>query len=95
MSDREKPKAQGDELDKVNLANENKEPRPMFLSASLTAELKYEILTLPVRIRDVFAWTYAKITGLGLQLVTHKLNIKEGTKPVKQAPRHFRPEMEI
>lgn len=29
------------------------------------------------------------------QLVTHKLNIKEGTKPVKQAPRHFIPKLEI
>lgn len=29
------------------------------------------------------------------QLVTHKLNIREGCKPIKQAPRNFRPELEV
>lgn len=33
--------------------------------------------------------------GLDLQLVTHKLNIKEGTKLVKETPWHFWPELEI
>lgn len=32
---------------------------------------------------------------LDLRLVTHKLNVKVGTTPVKQAPRYFRPELEI
>lgn len=35
------------------------------------------------------------MSSLGSRLVTHKLIIKEGTKPVKQAPRNFRPESEI
>lgn len=45
--DIEKPKDQGDELVEVNLASENEESRVVFLSASLTTELKDEILTLP------------------------------------------------
>lgn len=44
--DVKKPKDQGDELVEVNLAGENKEPRPVFLSRSSTTELKDGILAL-------------------------------------------------
>lgn len=67
----------------------------MFLSASLTSELKDEILALLGEFRNVFAWTYAEMPVLDSKLVIHKLNIKEGTKPMKQAPRHFRSGLEI
>lgn len=30
-----------------------------------------------------------------MQLVMHKLNIKEGTRPVKQAPKNFKPNLEV
>lgn len=30
-----------------------------------------------------------------MHLVIHKLKIKEGTKPVKHAPRHFLPKLEV
>lgn len=33
--------------------------------------------------------------GLDPQLVSHKLKIKEGCKLVKQAPRNFKPELEV
>lgn len=33
--------------------------------------------------------------GLDSRLVTYKFNIKEETKSVKQAPRHFLPELEV
>lgn len=42
----EKPKSQGDELVEVNLADENEEPRPIFLSTCLLDELKDKILAL-------------------------------------------------
>lgn len=93
--DREKPKDLSDELVEVNLADKDEEPRPVFLSSRLTTELRDEILALVREFRDAFSWTYGEISGLDSRLVTHKLNIKNGTKPVKQAPRHFRPELEI
>lgn len=45
--------------------------------------------------KDVIAWTYAQMVGLDPQLLTHKLNIKEGCKLVKQAPRNFRQELQV
>lgn len=79
----------------MNLVGQNKELRLVFLRGSLTPELNQEIPALLGEFGDVFAWTYAEMPGLDLHLVTHKLNIKEGTKSVKQASRHFRPELEI
>lgn len=67
----------------------------MFLSASLTTELQDGVLALLREYQDVFAWTYGEMPRLDLRLVTHKLNVKVGTTPVKQAPRYFRPELEI
>lgn len=91
----EKPKSQGDELVEINLASENEEPRPIFLSTCLSDDLKNRILALIQEFRGVFAWTYGEMSGLDSRLVTHKLSIKERTKPVKQAPRNFRPELQI
>lgn len=79
----EKPKSQGDELVEVNVAGENEELRPIFLSTHLSDELKSKMLALLREFRDVFAWTYGENPGLDSRLVTHKLNIKEGTKLVK------------
>lgn len=93
--DRELPEDQGDELVEVNLAGENEEPRLVFLSASLISELKDRILALLREFWDVFAWIYGEMPGLDSRVVTHKHNIKEGTTPLKQLPRHFRPELEI
>lgn len=80
---REKLKDQGNELVEANFAGKKEEPRPVFLSASLNTDMKQEILAPLLEFRDVFAWTYAEMLGLNLQLVTHKLSIKGGTKPVK------------
>lgn len=76
-----------DELVEVNLTGENEKPRLVFLSASLTTELKDGVLALLREYQDVFAWTYGEMPRLELRLVTHKLNVKVGTTPVKQAPR--------
>lgn len=56
--------------------------------------MKEQVLQLLKDFKDVFAWTYAQMQGLDPQLVSHKLNIKEGSKLVKQAPRNFRLELE-
>lgn len=94
-NDMERPKSQDDELVKINLTDESEEPRPIFLSISLPDDQRSKILEHILEFRDVFTWTYGKMPGLDSRLVPHKLNIKEGTKPVKQAPRNFRHELEI
>lgn len=51
--------------------------------------MKKQVLQLLKEFKDVFAWTYVQMRGLDPQLVSHKLNIKEGCNPVKQVLRDF------
>lgn len=65
------------------------------MSASLSNELRQTLLDLLRKFKDVFAWTYVEMPGLDLQLVTHKLNMKEGTKTIKQSLRNPWPELAV
>ena len=42
---------------------------------------------------DSFAEDFDEMSGLSRELVEHRLPIKFGTKPIKQAPRRFAPEI--
>ena len=44
--------------------------------------------------KDVFAWTYTEMPGLNPAVAMHFLHIAKGKKPIKQAPRKYRPELE-
>jgi hypothetical protein len=41
---------------------------------------------------DVFAWKPSDMKGVRREVAEHKLNIKPGSKPVKQCLRHFNDE---
>jgi len=43
--------------------------------------------------KDCFAWEYYEIPGLDRKLVEHRLPIKPGYRPFKQAPRRIKPEV--
>ncbi|KAK4394187.1 hypothetical protein Sango_1889500 [Sesamum angolense] len=43
--------------------------------------------------KDVFAWSYKKMTGLDPKIVLHHLSVKKEARPVKQCQRRFRPEL--
>lgn len=74
----EKPRDKDKELVDVTLTTKDNEPKPIFMSANLSVELKQVILSLIWEFKDVVAWNYAELSGLDLQLVSHKLNRKEG-----------------
>ncbi|CAL8153039.1 unnamed protein product [Prunus armeniaca] len=73
-------------LQEINLGTEE-DPRPTFINALLEGPLKNEIIALLHDFRDCFAWHYHEMPGLDRKLVEHKLPIKEGYLPVKQARR--------
>lgn len=79
----------------INLTEEGKKVQPIFFSASLLVETRQAILDLSQELKDGFTWTYAEMPRLDLQLVTHKLNNKEGTRVVKQISRNFKLELEV
>ncbi|KAL0453899.1 UNVERIFIED_CONTAM: hypothetical protein Slati_1368000 [Sesamum latifolium] len=43
--------------------------------------------------KDVFVWSYKKISGLDPNVAVHHLSVKKGARPVKQGQRRFRPEL--
>ena len=77
-----------DPLQEINLGTEE-DPRPTFISTLLKEPLKSELMALLQEFRDCFAWLYHEMPGLDRQLVEHKLPIKDGYLPVKQARRRM------
>lgn len=69
--------------------------QPIFVSAGLPTKLSSALFNLLQKFKDVFMWSYAKMPWLDPQLVKHRVNIKERAKPVKQAPKNFRPKLEV
>ncbi|CAL9006236.1 unnamed protein product, partial [Prunus brigantina] len=74
---------------------QKEDPRPTFISALLKEPLKSEIIALLQDFRDYFAWHYHEMPGLDRILVEHKLPIKEGYLPIKQARRRISMEAEL
>ncbi|XP_070022285.1 uncharacterized protein [Nicotiana sylvestris] len=81
-----------DTLKEVNFGTDE-EPRPTYLSALLEADEERTYIELLKEFRDVFAWSYKEIPGLDTKVAVHHLAVKNGARPVKQAQRHFRPDL--
>ena len=69
-------------------------PRPIQLSGLLEAGDWAKIVNLLHEFKDCFAWYYIEIPRLDPNLVEHRMPIKEGYRPVKQAPRKMSKEIE-
>ena len=54
-------------------------------------EYKQELIDLLKEFKDCFAWEYYEMPGLDRSIVEHRLPIKPGYRPFKQAPRRFYP----
>ncbi|KAL0402726.1 UNVERIFIED_CONTAM: hypothetical protein Slati_4302500 [Sesamum latifolium] len=69
-------KATVDELREVNLGN-TEDPRPIYMSASLTQEEEGAYITLLHEFKDVFAWSYKEMPGLDPKVAVHHLSVKK------------------
>ncbi|KAG9453426.1 hypothetical protein H6P81_006330 [Aristolochia fimbriata] len=81
-----------DELKKVDLGT-TEDPRPTFLSASLTVEEEVDYMALLHEYRDIFVWNYTEMPCVDPQVVVHKLAVHPSIRPVKQSQRWFRPKL--
>ena len=79
-----------DELEEVDIGPGDR-PRPTYISAKLDPEYKRELIDLLKEFKDCFAWEYYKMPSLDRSIVEHRLPIKPGHRPFKQAPRRFNP----
>ena len=78
-----------DELKEINLGT-REDPRPIFVSASLSSAEEKEYLYLLLEYKDVFAWTYKEMPGLDPNGAFHQLAVKPEARPTKQTQRRFR-----
>lgn len=74
------------QLIEVNLAEEGKEAQAIFISASLSVDLRRALIDLLKDYKDVFAWIYLEMPRLDPQLIIHQHNI---SSPLNQASRNI------
>jgi len=76
----------------VNLRDEAN-PKPIFISESLSPFEKEDLIQLIREFIDVFAWNYEDMPGIKLQIAMPHLNINPDAKPIKQQQRRFHSEI--
>jgi len=57
-------------------------PKPIFISESLSPSEKEDLISLVRDYIDVFAWNYEDMSGFDSQVAMHRLNINSDAKPV-------------
>ncbi|CAN6563557.1 unnamed protein product [Malus baccata var. baccata] len=90
--DKPPPEVQ-DPLEVIDLGTKE-DPRPIQISGLLDEDDRARVVFLLQEFKDCFAWHYTEMPGLDSTLVEHRMPIKEGYKPVKQAPRKMSNEIE-
>lgn len=70
-------------------------PRVVKIGTPSTSDLGHALLNLLKEYIDIVAWTYADMSGLDIGLVTHKFPTNLNIHPIKQRPRHLRPESSL
>src|SRR4051812_22052416 len=78
-----------DALLQVNMGDEIN-PKPIYISDTLSQEEKADLIALIKEYVDVFAWHNEDMPVLEPKVAIHRLNIKADTKPVKQPKRRFK-----
>ncbi|KAM1940839.1 hypothetical protein ACFX13_028495 [Malus domestica] len=78
-----------DDLKELNLST-SEEPKPIFVSALLSTDEIEEYYQLLLKYKDIFAWTYKEMPGLDPTIDVHRMAVKPGTRPIKQAQRRYR-----
>ncbi|XP_015078307.1 uncharacterized protein LOC107022114 [Solanum pennellii] len=68
-------------------------PKPTYLSAFREIDEEVVYMNILKEYRDVFAWSYKEMPGLNPRVAVHQLAVKNGSRPVKQAQRRFRPDL--
>ena len=82
------------ETEVVNLGNAEviQETR---VSIHMTKEDKKEYTEFLIENKDIFAWSYADMTGLSTSIIAHRLPTDLACPLVKQKLRKYKPEMSL
>lgn len=78
----------------INLGT-NENPKKIQIGSTLSTQERSDLNTLLEEFQDVFAWSYEDMPGIDPEIVQHRINIKDGFRPVKQRLRRMQPEWQI
>ena len=76
----------------INLRTEE-ERREVKIGTTLSPATRKELISLLQEYNDVFAWLYQDMPGLDIDIVVHRLPLKEECAPIKQKLRRVKPKM--
>ena len=65
----------------------------MKIGTEISAKTRRDLIELLQEFKDVFAWSYQDMPGLSIDIVVHRLPIREDCKPVQQKLRRMRPDI--
>lgn len=68
-----------DALKEVNIGT-NKYPRPTYISALLAVDEDISYIELLKEYKDVFSWSYKKMTGLDPKVEIYHLAVRKGPR---------------
>eukprot|EP00253_Pinus_taeda_P028586 PITA_28586 len=67
--------------------------KTLNINPDLTEEEKQKVIRLLQANKEAFAWDYTDMKGVSPELCTHRIYIKEGSRPVCQPPRRMNPNL--
>ena len=79
-------------IETINLGSEE-DVKEVRIGVALEESVKKRLIEMLKEFVDVFAWSYHDMPGLDIEIVMHKLPLKEEYAPVKQKLRRTRPDM--
>jgi len=87
-----KIEASGQEVEDCNIGTEEKH-RMVKLSKSLPPEKKLKYIELFKEYSDVFTWGYKDLKAYDINMIQHRIPIKEDQKPFRQKLRRINPKL--
>lgn len=78
-------------MDEVIL-DADKPDRTIKLGASLSPDVREQIIKFLTSKTDCFAWSHEDVIGIDPDVITHKLNVETHHKLVKEKRHNFAPE---
>ena len=79
-------------IEAVNLGTKE-ERKEVKIGTTLSPAIRKELIDLLQDYNDVFAWSYQDMPGLNIDIVVHRLSLREECAPVKQKLKRVKPKM--
>ena len=63
------------------------------IGANLESSFKNRLIQMLHEYMEIFDWSYKDMSGLDIDIMVHRMEMKEGCSSIKNKVHHLRPEM--